>query len=59
MAGSETKLLRWLNNSHGTLRAGAKGALLSTRIGNICAYSEAGATSSTPWPISRGEADRL
>jgi len=57
-AGSKPMKLQRSRISYGTLPAGAKGALLSTRTGDICAYAEAGATSSTPPPASRGEAER-
>jgi len=59
MAGSKPMALQRLRTSYGTLPARAKGALLSTRTGNLCAYAEAGATSSTPPPVSRGEAERM
>jgi len=58
-AGSAPMPLQLLPTSYGTLPAGARGALLSTGTGNLCGYAEAGATSSTPPPVSRGEAERL
>ena len=58
-AGSASMPLRHVRISYGTLPAGAKGALLSTGTGNVCAYAEAGATLSTPPPVSRGEAERM
>jgi len=58
-AGSAPMPLRRLSISYGTLPARAKGALLSTGTGNLCAYAEAGATLSTPPPVSRGEAERM
>jgi len=58
-AGLNPMPLQLLSISYGTLPAGAKGALLSTRTGNLCAYAEAGAASSTPPPVSRGEAERM
>jgi len=59
IAGSKPMALQRWRISYGTLPAGAKGALLSTRTGNLCAYAEAGAASSTPPPVSRGEAERM
>jgi len=58
IAGSDPIPLRLLENYYGTLPAGARGALLSTKHGKLCGYVEAGATSLTPPPISRGDAER-
>ena len=59
IAGSEPIPLRIPKVSHGTLPAGARGALLSTRTGNLCAYVGVGGTSSTSPPFTRGDAERL
>jgi len=59
VAGSRPMPLGWLDIPFGTVPAGARGALLSTLGGSLCAYAEAGQTSSTPPPVSRDESDRL
>jgi len=59
VAGSAPMPLWSEIDSYGTLPARAKGALLSIGNGDICAYAEAGATSSKPPPVSGGEAERM
>jgi len=57
IAGSDPIPLRFVKDYYGTVPAGARGALLSTRDGKFCGYVEAGATSLTPPPVSRGDAE--
>jgi len=59
IAGSDPIPLRLVKVYYGTVPAGARGALLSTGSGDLCGYVEAGANSSTPSPVSRGDAERL
>jgi len=59
IAGSDPIPLRLVKDYYGTVPAGARGALLSIRGEKLCGYVEAGANSSTPLPVSRGDAERL